>query len=354
MNKLQITLLGIGGSGCNMINYVYNDFKNNKNIKLISANTDIQSLNTNKSTHKIVLGNNGLGAGMKPEIGKHSAEVSKNEIIKHLENTDLLIVVTGLGGGTGSGATPVIVKYAKELGIQTIGLVTLPFQFEGNKRKKIALNALKKLENLFNSFIVIDNNNIFKIVSRKMGYKEALNEVNKILKKTLKAIVNIVFDYNVNDINVDFNDLRTVLNHPGKGIFTYSQGKSAKEAIINALNNQLFEYSELKEVSGILVNFKLNENYPLVEIEEAMNYLYEHTNEDTDIIFGTYTDNNIKNVEVAMIITGIENNKKKKEKNKETNIMKYFKNFGVERLEEIQEEMLEIPSYMRIQINQQT
>jgi len=345
MENLKITLLGIGGSGCNMINYVYKDFKDNKNIRLLSANTDIQSLNINNANLKIVLGNSGLGAGMKPEIGKISAEFSEKDIKKQLEGSNLLIIVTGLGGGTGSGASPVIVKYAKELGIQTVGLITLPFRFEGNKRNKIAKTTLSELENLLDSLIIIDNNSIFKIIDKKIGHKEALNEVNEILKKTLKAIINIVFNYNENDINVDFNDLRTILGHKGKGIFTYSKGNTAKEAIENVLNNKLFEYINLEKANGILVNFTLNEKYPLTEIEEAMNFIYEHANENTDIIFGTYTNNDIKEVEVAVIITGINNQPKQKRK---IDIMNYFTSIRKEIKNENFDDILDQPTFLRM------
>jgi len=320
----KIKVIGVGGGGNNMINYMAE--KDIKDVELIAANTDMQALKTSKAHKKIQLGKNitkGLGAGMKPEIGAQAAEESYEEIKEVLKGADLVFISSGMGGGTGTGAAPVIAKAAKEIGALTIGVVTKPFMFEGTKRRKLAEEGINNLKKETNSIVVIPNDKILTIIDKKVGRKEAFSLVDDVLYKAVSGISNMVISYSENDINVDFNDLKTVMSHHGLALMGVGETKgesAAFEAIKMAIESPLLDDVSIDGAKGVLIHFTLNENYPLVEIEESMSSIEEKVDPEAYIIFGTTTDNSLAEdeVKVTIIATGFEKEKPvNKSENKE-------------------------------------
>jgi cell division protein FtsZ len=311
----KIKVIGVGGGGTNMINYMA--AKGIKEVELIAANTDIQALKTSKAHKKIQLGKSitkGLGAGMRPETGEKAAEESFEEIKTALEGADLVFISAGMGGGTGTGAAPIIAKAAQEIGALTIGVVTKPFTFEGSRRRKFAEEGINKLKNETNSIVVIPNDKILTIIDRKVGRKEAFKLVDDILYKAVSGISNMVISYGEDDINVDFNDLKTVMSHQGLALMGVGEDKgenAAFNAIKKAIESPLLDNISIDGAMGVLVHFTLHEDYPLVEMEESMNLIYDKADEDADIIFGTTTDNSLApdEIKVTIVATGFEKEK---------------------------------------------
>ena len=323
----KIKVIGVGGGGNNMINYMAT--KGIKDVELIAANTDTQALKTSKAHKKIQLGKTltkGLGAGMRPEIGAKAAEESYEEIKEALKGADLVFISAGMGGGTGTGAAPIIAKAAKEVDALTIGVVTKPFMFEGSKRKKLAEAGINELKKEANSIVVIPNDKILTIIDRKVGTKEAFSLVDDVLYKAVTGISNMVVSYGENDINVDFNDLKTVMSHQGLALMGVGEMKgenAAFEAIKMAIESPLLDNISIDGAMGILVHYTMNEEYPLVEIQESMSVVEEKADDEGYIIFGTTTDNSLApdEVKVTIVATGFEKEKPaNKTENKELKI----------------------------------
>jgi len=219
-----------------------------------------------------------------------------------------------MGGGTGTGAAPIIAKAAKEVGALTIGVVTKPFTFEGPRRRKLAEAGTNNLKNETNSIVVIPNDKILTIIDRKVGRREAFSLVDDVLYKAVSGISNMVISYGENDINVDFNDLKTVMSHQGLALMGVGedQGENAAfNAIKKAIESPLLDNISIDGAMGVLVHFTLHEDYPLVEMEESMNLIYDKADEDADIIFGTTTDNSLApdEIKVTIVATGFEKEK---------------------------------------------
>jgi cell division protein FtsZ len=349
----KIKVIGVGGGGNNMINYIAT--KGIKDVELIAANTDIQALKTSKAHRKIQLGiklTNGLGAGMKPEIGAKAAEESFDEIKEALNGADLVFISAGMGGGTGTGAASVIAKAAKEIGALTIGVVTKPFRFEGSKRAKLAEIGTNELKKEANSIVVIPNDKLLTIIDRKVGRKEAFSLVDDVLYKAVGGISNMVISYSENDINVDFNDLKTVMSHHGLALMGVGEEKgesAAFNAIKKAIESPLLDNISIDGAMGVLVHFTMHEDYPLDEIYEGMNIIEEKAHEDADIIFGTTTDNSLSpdEIKVTIVATGFEKdeaaNKEDIKKNIETILVTKKVAGGIE----LDADELDIPAYMR-------
>ncbi len=344
----KIKVIGVGGGGNNMINYMAE--KGIKDVELIAANTDIQALKTSKAHKKIQLGKSltkGLGAGMRPEIGQKAAEETYEEIKDALNGADLVFISAGMGGGTGTGASPIIAKAAKEVGALTIGVVTKPFTFEGPRRQKLALNGIENLKQETNSIVVIPNDKILSIIDRKVGRREAFSLVDDVLYKAVSGISNMVISYGENDINVDFNDLKTVMSHQGLALMGVGEEKgenAAFNAIKKAIESPLLDNISIDGAMGVLVHFTLHEDYPLMEMQESMNLIYEKVDEDADIIFGTTTDNSLEpdEIKVTIVATGFEKHQTPPPK-KEVKIKQDTK-------EEPQEELLsniDLPTWLR-------
>jgi len=311
----KIKVIGVGGGGNNMLNYMVE--KGIRDVELIAANTDMQALKTSKAHKKIQLGKNltkGLGAGMKPEIGAQAAEESFEEVKEILKGADLVFISSGMGGGTGTGAAPVIAKAAKEVGALTIGVVTKPFLFEGAKRRRLAEEGINNLKNETNSIVVIPNDKILAIIDKKVGRKEAFSLVDDVLYKAVSGISNMVISYGESDVNVDFNDLKTVMSHHGLALMGVGETKgenAAIEAIKMAIESPLLDNISIDGARGVLIHFTLHENYPLVEIDESMLLIQEKADPDADIIFGTTTDNSLgeDEIKVTIVATGFEQEK---------------------------------------------
>jgi cell division protein FtsZ len=351
----KIKVIGVGGGGNNMINYMA--AKGIKDVELIAANTDIQALKTSKAHKKLQLGKSltkGLGAGMRPEIGAKAAEESYEEIKKELEGADLVFISAGMGGGTGTGAAPVIAKAAKEVGALTVGVVTKPFTFEGPKRRRLAEAGTEELKNETNSIVVIPNDKILTIIDRKVGRREAFSLVDDVLYKAVSGISNMVISYGENDINVDFNDLKTVMSHHGLALMGVGEEKgenAAFNAIKKAIESPLLDNISIDGAMGVLVHFTLHEDYPLVDMEESMNLIYEKADDDADIIFGTTTDNSLApdEIKVTIVATGFEKDKSANNplaKEVSTDIKEMFKRKVSGGLD-LDSDELDIPTWMR-------
>jgi len=307
-----IKVIGVGGGGNNMINYVAE--QGIKGVELIAANTDKQALQLSKATKKIQLGakiTGGLGAGMRPEIGAKAAEESYDELKEALQGADLVFISAGMGGGTGTGASPIVARAAKEVGALTIGVVTKPFLFEGRRRMNLALQGIENLKNESDSIVVIPNDKILEIIDRKVGRREAFALVDEILYRAVSGISNMVITYGPNDVNVDFNDLKTIMSYKGLALLGVGEDKgenSAYQAMMKAINSPLMEDISIDGAMGVLVHFTIHTDYPLTEINESMSAIHERVDPDADIIFGTTTDDSldIDEVKITIVATGFE------------------------------------------------
>ena len=315
-----IKAIGVGGGGGNMINHMVEQKING--IELITANTDAQALDTSLAPYKIQIGKNvsrGRGCGMMPERGREAAIEAYEDIKESLTGSDLVFIAAGLGGGTGTGAAPVVAQAAKEVGALTVGVVTTPFKFEGRKRTKLAQEGLSELKKECDSIIVIPNERLLSVVDKNLGVKESFKLVDDILAQAVSGISNVIISHSNSDINLDFADVKTVMSH--KGLALMGVGKAdgqnaAYDATLQAISSPLLGDISIKGAKGILVHFTTNPNYSIIQISEAMNYLEDYADEDAYVIFGTTTDENIPDDEVSITIiaTGFEQEEEKQEK----------------------------------------
>ncbi len=308
----KIKVIGVGGGGCNMINHMINE--NVTGIELVVANTDGQALDGSMAPVKVQLGaklTRGLGAGMKPEIGKAAAEESYQELKSILEGADMVFVAAGLGGGTGTGAAEVVSQAAKEIGALTVAVVTKPFIFEGQKRRKFADEGLAGIKKICDSIVVIPNDKLLAIVDKNMGIKDSFKIVDNVLSRAVTGISGVILKHGVTDINLDFADLKTVMSHRGTalmGVGESSGNDAAYQAMKNAIESPLFDNISISGAMGVLVHFNLHPNYPLVQIQQAMSIVFESASPDAEVIFGTTTDESIDidKVIITIVATGFE------------------------------------------------
>ncbi|WP_300367622.1 cell division protein FtsZ [Hydrogenimonas sp.] len=308
----RIKAIGVGGGGGNMINHMIH--QGIDGIDLIVANTDAQALEASKASYKIQLGEKltkGLGAGMKPEVGQESALESYEAIKDVLAGADIVFVSSGLGGGTGTGAAPIIAQAAKEVGALTVSVVTKPFRFEGRKRMKLAETGLEQLKKESDSIIVIPNEKLLSIVDKNLGIKESFKLVDNILTRAVSGISNVIVSRGEHDINLDFADVNTVMSHRGlalMGVGEASGQSAAYEAIKNAIESPLLDSMDIKGAMGVLVHFHIHPDYPILEISEAMGIVEDNADEDAHVIFGTTTDEALSpdEVKITIVATGFE------------------------------------------------
>jgi len=308
----KIKAIGVGGGGGNMINHMIRE--GIEGIDLIVANTDAQALAASIAPYKMQLGINatkGLGAGMKPEVGQEAAEESFDSIKTMLDGADLVFISAGLGGGTGTGAAPVIAAAAKEVGALTVAIVTSPFAFEGRKRKRLAKEGLERLKKESDSIIVVPNERLLSIVEKNLGMRDSFRLVDNVLSQAVGGISNVILSHGANDINLDFADVKTVMSHRGLALMGVgeSQGSSAAyDAAKTAIESPLLDNLSIDGAMGILVHFHIHPDYPLAEISEAMDIVEENADEDANIIFGTTTSEEIPidEVKLTIIATGFE------------------------------------------------
>jgi len=314
----KMKVIGVGGGGENMINHMIREGYDR--IDLLVANTDSQALENSLAKTKILLGEKTaktLGAGMDPTVGKDSAEESFDTLKDALEYSDIVFVASGLGGGTGTGASPVVARAAKENKALTIGVVTTPFKFEGKKRATLAQTGINELKKECDSILVIPNQKLLSLIDKKAGIKESFKMVDDVLARAVGGMSSIILDSGDSDINLDFADVKKIMSHRGLALMGVgaSEGEDApKEAIQDAIQSPLLDDMSINGAMGVLIHFKIHPDCSLLEISEAVSLVEEAAHDNADIIFGTTTDASIENnrVEVTLIATGFEETSEKK------------------------------------------
>ena len=360
LHGARIVAVGVGGGGGNMIGHMINE--GITGIEMICVNTDAQVLDSSSSS-KIQIGaklTKGLGAGMRPEVGKESALESYDDIRSALDGADIVFISAGLGGGTGTGAAPVIAQIAKDVGALTISIVTKPFGFEGKKRLKLAEAGLEELKRESDSIVVIPNDKLLSIIDRKLGLKDSFKIVDAVLAQAVSGTSGVILSSGINDINLDFADLKTVMNHKGMalmGVGEHEGDNAAYEAIKSAIESPLLDNMSINGAMGVLVHFSMHPDFPTMEIYEAMNVINESAHDDADIIFGTSTDENIAEnyIKITIIATGFE---KEVEKDNSSNNEDFISENPAPTAKvrprlvvggSIDDNYLELPSYLRRQ-----
>ncbi|MBF0901181.1 cell division protein FtsZ [Campylobacter concisus] len=364
----KIKVVGVGGGGGNMVNHIIR-VNPNLNIDLIVANTDAKALENSLAHTKIQLGEKttkGLGAGMRPEVGKAAAEESYDEVKSALETSDIVFIGTGLGGGTGTGAAPVVAQAAKDIGALTVAVVTMPFMFEGKKRRKLADCGLEELRKESDSIVVIPNDKLLTLIDKNAGIKESFEMVDEVLARAVNGMSTIVLDSGKSDINLDFADVRTIMSHRGLALMGVGEANgedAAQEAIKNAIQSPLLDNMTINGAFGILVHFRISPSCPLTDIYNAMSIIHEAADEDAEIIFGTTTDDKIEDnkVEVTIIATGFQGSQQEVDKNEDTQVSNtndIIKKERILRLKKVSGgfdedymAQLDVPSFMRHQMD---
>ena len=282
-------------------------------MDFIVANTDSQSLERSSASKKIQLGlriTQGLGAGARPEIGQSAAEEAKEQLEQALDGFNMVFITAGMGGGTGSGAAPVVAKIAKDKGILTIGVVTKPFEFEGKKRMEIANQALTKFTEAVDSLIVIPNQNLFRIADKNTTLPEAFVMVDNVLYSGVCSITDLILNPGL--INLDFADIKSIMEDKGKAIMGTGEAEGegrARIAAEQALSNPLLDECSMKGAKGVLINVTGGDDMTLMEIDEAANIIKAEVDEDANIIFGSSLDSSITGkIRVSIVVTGIDGN----------------------------------------------
>jgi len=308
----RIIAVGVGGGGGNMIGHMLKEGVNG--IEMILINTDAQVLNETSAARKIQIGaklTKGLGAGMKPAVGKDSALENYEEIRSALEGADIVFISAGLGGGTGTGAAPVVAQIAKEVGALTISIVTKPFMFEGRKRLKLAETGLQELKKESDSIVVIPNDKLLSIIDRKLGMKESFKIVDSVLAQAVSGTSGVILASGDNDINLDFADLQTVMSHKGMalmGVGEHEGDNAAYEAIKAAIESPLLDNMSINGAMGVLVHFNMHPDFPMMELAEAMEVVHESAHEEAEVIWGTSTDESLAEdfIKITIVATGFE------------------------------------------------
>jgi len=303
----NIKCVGVGGGGGNIINSMIE--KGIEGIEFIAINTDAQALKHNKANKKIQIGRaltGGLGAGMDHSIGAKAAEESREEIEKALRNADMVFLSAGMGGGTGTGASPIVAQIARNIGALVVAIVTKPFVSEGKPKMRLAEEGLKKLKPQVDSLIVVPNENIFKLIDKNTIRSEAMDHVNRVLYNATKGISQIITKHG--EVNVDFADVRTIMRGMGDamiGMGIASGENRAKEAALGALSNPILDDINITGAKSVLVNILSNGNITMNEIETINKTILEITGDDVVFISGWADDNKMKDeIMVTVIATG--------------------------------------------------
>jgi cell division protein FtsZ len=302
----QIKVIGVGGGGGNAVDHMI--AQGVQGVEFVCANTDAQALNRCAAHHLIQLGTTGLGAGAKPEAGRAAAEEAVDRIREAIQGANMLFITAGMGGGTGTGAAPVIARVAKEMGILTVGVVTKPFEFEGNRRMKAADAGLAELEANVDSLIVVLNEKLLEVLGDDVTQDQAFAQANDVLKNAVGGISDIIHMHGL--VNVDFEDVKTVMGEPGKammGTATATGPDRATKAADAAVACPLLEGIDLSGARGVLVLIAANRNtLKLSESKNAMNTIRRYAAEDAHVIFGTVYDETLGDqLRVTVIATGL-------------------------------------------------
>ncbi len=303
----RIKVIGVGGSGKNALNHMINSKV--KGVEFIVMNTDTQDLHNSLSEKKVHLGKNltkGLGAGMNPEVGKRAAEETKAEIQDVIKGADMVFIACGMGGGTGTGAAPIVAQAAKEQGILTVAVVTKPFSFEGNQRMKLADIGLSELEREVDAILVIPNDRLLAISGKDVGFRQAFAMCDEVLKQAVEGISELITTPGM--INVDFADIKAVMSDAGSalmGVGTAAGEGRSQKAALEAINSPLLDLS-ISGAHGVLFAISGGDDLTIHEIQEAAKIITESIDKDAKVIFGTIKDDKLKKGEmkVTVIATG--------------------------------------------------
>ncbi|MDD5497441.1 MAG: cell division protein FtsZ [Atribacterota bacterium] len=305
---VDIKVIGVGGGGGNAVNRMIEE--NINGVKYISTNTDAQVLALSNAEQKIQIGARitmGLGSGSNPEIGKRAAEEDKDKISKALEGSDMVFITAGMGGGTGTGGSPVIAQISKELGALTVAVVTMPFSFEGVKRRKQAEEGIKLLKEYVDTLIVIPNDRLLQIIAENTPVLEAFKAADEILLHGIRGISEIVVEPGL--INVDFADVKMIMENAGTAIMGIGRATGenrATEAAYNAVNSSLLG-TKITDAKGILFNISGGKNMTLYEVNQAAEIIQEAANPDANIIFGAVINEVLgEDIRITVIATGFE------------------------------------------------
>ncbi|HEY7810644.1 MAG TPA: cell division protein FtsZ [Allosphingosinicella sp.] len=305
----KISVIGVGGAGGNAVaNMIANDVQG---VDFIVANTDAQALNASPAGHRIQLGlriTQGLGAGSRPEIGKAAAEEALQEIEQALEGAHMCFIAAGMGGGTGTGAAPVIAKIARDKGVLTVGVVTKPFSFEGNRRGRSAESGIEELQQHVDTLIVIPNQNLFRIANPNTTFREAFQMADEVLQQGVRGITDLMVMPGL--INLDFADVRSVMGEMGKAMMGTGEASGdnrAIEAAEKAIANPLLDGVSMKGARGVIISITGGEDMRLMEVDEAASHIKELVDPDANIIWGSAFNTDLDGkIRVSVVATGIE------------------------------------------------
>ncbi len=310
----KITVIGVGGAGINAVtNMITSDLRG---ASFVAANTDIQALDAHSAETKVHLGRTlteGLGAGANPEVGAAAAEESYDEVCEALRGSHMVFITAGMGGGTGTGAAPVVARAAREQGILTVAVVTKPFGFEGARRMKIAEAGIEELEGVVDTVIVIPNQNLFRIATERTTLQEAFTMADDVLYKGVRGVTDLMIVPGF--INLDFNDIKTVMSEMGQAMMGTGEASDERRAIMAAemaISSPLLDGISMTGARGVLINITGGDDMTLYEVDEAANRIREEVDPDANIIFGTSFDEGMDGkIRVSVVATGLGNVKKK-------------------------------------------
>ena len=307
--KPRITVFGVGGAGGNAVNNMID--KNLEGVEFVVANTDAQALQQSRAPARIQMGvkvTEGLGAGARPSVGAAAAEETIEEIVDHLAGAHMCFITAGMGGGTGTGAAPIIAQAARELGVLTVGVVTKPFQFEGNKRMKQADEGIEALQKVVDTLIIIPNQNLFRLANEKTTFTEAFAMADDVLYQGVKGVTDLMVRPGL--INLDFADVRAVMDEMGKAMMGTGEGigeDRAIQAAEKAIANPLLDEISLRGAKGVLINITGGYDLTLFELDEAANRIREEVDPDANIIVGSTLDPSMEGmIRVSVVATGID------------------------------------------------
>ncbi|MEJ6389084.1 cell division protein FtsZ [Gymnodinialimonas ulvae] len=307
--KPRITVFGVGGAGGNAVNNMIDQQLDG--CEFVVANTDAQALSQSRAHSRIQMGarvTEGLGAGARPAVGASAAEESIEEIVDHLAGAHMCFITAGMGGGTGTGAAPIIAQAARELGVLTVGVVTKPFQFEGNKRMKQADDGIESLQKVVDTLIIIPNQNLFRLANEKTTFTEAFALADDVLYQGVKGVTDLMVRPGL--INLDFADVRAVMNEMGKAMMGTGEAEGENRALgaaEKAIANPLLDEISLKGAKGVLINVTGGYDLTLFELDEAANRIREEVDQEANIIVGSTLDTDMEGqMRVSVVATGID------------------------------------------------
>jgi cell division protein FtsZ len=308
----RITVIGVGGGGTNAVDNMI--AANLQGVDFVVANTDAQQLMHSRADRRIQLGphiTQGLGAGAKPEIGKAAAEEAADELYRHLDGSHMVFITAGMGGGTGTGAAPVIARMAKERNILTVGVVTKPFGFEGARRSRSADQGIEELQQYVDTLIVIPNQNLFRMANERTTWKDAFKMADQVLYMGVRGVTDLMMVHGL--VNLDFADIRTVMAEMGKAMMGTGEAEGENRAIRAAeaaINNPLLEDTSMSGARGLLINITGGDDLTLFEVDEAANRIRQEVDEEANVIFGSAVDETLTGkIRVSVVATGIDSQK---------------------------------------------